>query len=69
MKTYTAFFNAEPQIGTVVVDITAGLEVARANGSADVDDETIFSKSNFSRPASPQFPISDRRLGACCFYF
>ena len=41
MKTYTAFFNTEPQIGTVVVGITAGLEVARANGSADVDDETI----------------------------
>ena len=41
MKTYTAFFNTEPQIGTVVVGITAGLEVARANGAADVDDETI----------------------------
>lgn len=38
MKTYTAFFNTEPQIGTVVVGITAGLEVA-SNGAADVDDE------------------------------
>lgn len=41
MKTYTAFFNTEPQIGTVIVGVTAGLEEARANGSEDVDDETI----------------------------
>lgn len=40
MNTYTAFFNTEPQIGTVVVGITAGLEEARANGE-DVDEETI----------------------------
>lgn len=40
MKTYTAFFNTEPQLGTVVVGITAGLEEARANGEA-VDDEAI----------------------------
>ena len=41
MKTYTAFFNTEPQLGAVVVGITAGLEEARANGADDVDDETI----------------------------
>lgn len=41
MKTYTAFFNTEPQIGAVVVGITAGLEEARANDADDVDDETI----------------------------
>lgn len=40
MKTYTAFFNTEPQIGAVVVGVTAGLEQARANGEP-VDDETI----------------------------
>ncbi len=40
MQTYTAFFNTEPQIGSVVVGVTAGLEEARANGE-DVDDETI----------------------------
>ena len=40
MQTYTAFFNTEPQIGSVIVGITAGLEEARANGD-DVDDETI----------------------------
>ena len=40
MKTYTAFFNTEPQIGSVIVGMTAGLEEARANGE-DVDDETI----------------------------
>ncbi|MBQ0064885.1 MAG: PTS system mannose/fructose/sorbose family transporter subunit IID [Firmicutes bacterium] len=40
MHTYTAFFNTEPQIGAVVVGITAGLEEARANGE-EVDDESI----------------------------
>ena len=39
MKTYTAFFNTEPQLGTVIVGMTAGLEEAR--GAEDVDDETI----------------------------
>ena len=32
VNTYTAFFNTEPQIGAIVVGITAGLEEARANG-------------------------------------
>jgi mannose/fructose/N-acetylgalactosamine-specific phosphotransferase system component IID len=41
IKTYTAFFNTEPQLGTVIVGMTAGLEEARANGAEDVDDETI----------------------------
>jgi len=41
MNTYTAFFNTEPQLGSIVVGITAGLEEARANGEEDVDDETI----------------------------
>ena len=41
MNTYTAFFNTEPQLGTVIVGITAGLEEARANGDDEVDDETI----------------------------
>lgn len=41
MNTYTAFFNTEPQLGTVVIGITAGLEEARANGEDGVDDETI----------------------------
>lgn len=31
LKTYSAFFNTEPQIGTLVVGITAGLEEAKAN--------------------------------------
>ena len=39
-QTYTAFFNTEPQLGALVVGITAGLEEARANGDA-VDGETI----------------------------
>ncbi len=43
MHTYTAFFNTEPQLGALVVGITAGLEEARANGSKEVDDETINS--------------------------
>ena len=41
MHTYTAFFNTEPQLGTLVVGITAGLEEARANGAEAVKDETI----------------------------
>lgn len=41
MNTYTAFFNTEPQLGTVVIGMTAGLEEARANGQDDVDEETI----------------------------
>ena len=41
MNTYTAFFNTEPQLGSVVVGITAGLEEARANGEDGVDEETI----------------------------
>lgn len=41
MKTYTAFFNTEPQVGTVVVGMTAGLEEAKANGAEDIDGETI----------------------------
>ena len=40
MQTYTAFFNTAPQLGALVVGITAGLEEARANGDA-VDGETI----------------------------
>ncbi|WP_058270668.1 PTS system mannose/fructose/sorbose family transporter subunit IID [Olsenella massiliensis] len=40
LETYTTFFNTEPQIGTMVVGLTAGLEEARANGEA-IDDETI----------------------------
>ena len=41
MHTYTAFFNTEPQLGALIVGITAGLEEARANGADGVDDETI----------------------------
>ena len=41
MDTYTAFFNTEPQLGSVIVGMTAGLEEARANGAEDVDEETI----------------------------
>ena len=38
MQTYTAFFNTEPQIGTMVVGMTAGLEEAKANGE-NIDGE------------------------------
>ena len=40
LSTYTTFFNTEPQIGSMVVGLTASLEEARANGEA-IDDETI----------------------------
>ncbi|MDD7282171.1 PTS system mannose/fructose/sorbose family transporter subunit IID [Floccifex sp.] len=41
MQTYYPFFNTEPQIGCIVVGITAGLEEARANGAEGIDDEMI----------------------------
>ena len=41
MNTYTASCNTEPQLGSVIVGMTAGLEEARANGQEDVDEETI----------------------------
>ena len=41
MDTYRTFFNTEPQLGTIIVGVTAGLEEARANGAEDVDGETI----------------------------
>ncbi len=40
LQTYTAFFNTEPQIGSIVVGLTVGLEEARANGEP-MDSETI----------------------------
>ncbi len=40
MQTYTAFFNTEPQLGTLIVGVTAGLEEAKANGEG-VDGEMI----------------------------
>lgn len=40
METYKAFFNTEPQIGTLVVGMTAGLEEARANHE-NIDGEMI----------------------------
>jgi len=41
LKTYTPFFNTEPQIGSMVVGIAVGLEEARANGHEEIDDEMI----------------------------
>ncbi len=41
MDTYRAFFNTEPQLGAIIVGVTAGLEEARANGNEEVDSETI----------------------------
>ena len=41
LRTYYPFFNTEPQIGCIVVGITAGLEEARANGAEGIDDEMI----------------------------
>ncbi len=40
LSTYQAFFNTEPQIGTMIVGVTVGLEEARANGEP-IDDDTI----------------------------
>lgn len=35
MKTYTAFFNTEPQVGALIVGVTAGLEESKANGESN----------------------------------
>ncbi|MDN7146244.1 PTS system mannose/fructose/sorbose family transporter subunit IID [Liquorilactobacillus mali] len=40
IKAYTAFFNTNPMLGTVIVGITASMEQARANGK-EIDGETI----------------------------
>ncbi|KRL14548.1 PTS system mannose/fructose/sorbose family transporter subunit IID [Schleiferilactobacillus perolens] len=37
---YTAFFNTNPMLGTVIIGITASMEEARANGK-DIDGGTI----------------------------
>lgn len=38
LRTYSAFFNTEPQIGSMIVGVTVGLEEARANGQPVTDD-------------------------------
>lgn len=41
MKTYSAFFNTEPQLGgSIITGVTAGLEEARANGEG-IDSDMI----------------------------
>ena len=43
LQTYTAFFNTEPQLGSVIIGVTAGLEEARANGE-NMDGDVFSSK-------------------------
>lgn len=38
LETYKAFFNTEPQLGTVIVGVTVGLEEAKANGEPVTSD-------------------------------
>lgn len=38
LETYKAFFNTEPQLGTVIVGVTVGLEEAKANGDPVTGD-------------------------------
>ncbi len=40
LGTYSAFFNTEPQVGSVIVGVTIGLEEARANGD-EIDGDMI----------------------------
>lgn len=40
LKRHAAFYNTEPQIGTVINGVVCGLEEEKANG-ADIDDEVI----------------------------
>ncbi|MDO4467492.1 MAG: PTS system mannose/fructose/sorbose family transporter subunit IID [Bacillota bacterium] len=43
LATYTDFFNTEPQLGAVIIGITANLEEARANGATYITKEVINS--------------------------
>lgn len=43
MATYTDFFNTEPQLGTVIVGITANLEEMKANGATYITKDVINS--------------------------
>ncbi len=67
LKTYTAFFNTEPQLGTVIVGVTAGLEEARANGAQDVDDETIngLRVGLLDSPSSGQYLLDGKDVSSC----
>jgi len=38
---YEKFFNAEPQLGTLILGICLGLEEARANGKVNVNEDMI----------------------------
>ncbi|SEM50577.1 PTS system IID component, Man family [Ligilactobacillus sp. WC1T17] len=40
IKAYTAFFNTNPMLGSVIIGITTSMEEARANGKG-IDGETI----------------------------
>ncbi len=60
LQTYSAFFNTEPQIGTMIVGVTAGLEEARANGEA-IDDDAINGIRAGLVPACWLGRLSDRR--------
>ena len=75
LQTYSAFFNTEPQIGTMIVGVTAGLEEARANGEA-IDDDAIngiraglmgpLVSPSVSRPAAPRSALSSiSSCGTC----
>ena len=57
LSTYRTFFNTEPQIGTMVVGLTVGLEEARANGEP-LDDDTINARSQVSATPSSSVPSS-----------
>ena len=48
LQTYSAFFNTEPQLGTVIVGMTAGLEEAKANGE-EIDGEMMDLGRNLSK--------------------
>ena len=64
LKTYYPFFNTEPQIGSIVVGITAGLEEARANGAEEIDDlKKIFELTQYKfifHQESDTLPLLDK---------
>ena len=59
LQTYSAFFNTEPQIGTMIVGVTVGLEEARANGEqvlvVRMNKNKKFQKEQLSKEGYEEF--------------
>ncbi|MES5863584.1 PTS system mannose/fructose/sorbose family transporter subunit IID, partial [Lacticaseibacillus paracasei] len=59
IQAYTAFFNTNPMLGTVIVGITASMEQARANGKEDDDKNQVASNSTNNTDVTKPVTTSD----------